>query len=381
MLVSFGLVAVTLYNHGNNIVTNSYLLGVERMFSGQNPYLEGGPNADIFKYSPLFGILFYPLSLISSPWLSLIWGFLNCGVYWWGVNRFFRVHEYSTKTLILAFLVLSLELNGSLHYQQINALLIGLSLGGLSYFRDSGFAKNSWKGIGWMSLATNFKVLGLSLMGPLMVFHPIPGLIALFAMMLAPAAILGFHRNMTLHSQWLDRLLGDTRSEGLLDISTVLQRIGVSASSANFVRIAILVLSAPLLIWLVRELRKSSKPSNSLIYAYASLAMSTVLLINPRTESPTFVMAAPAFWATWLMINSQEFCRGLSTLSTKLSRMSWWVAIFMTSIIFNAIWPRMLYRPSLNFKTYGLTVLWALTFFVAAKLLRKNNNVISNPVN
>jgi hypothetical protein len=374
--VAFAFAAPALYNYGHNVVLNAYLLGVERMFLGLNPYLSGGPNADIFKYSPLFAILFYPLSFIPSPWLSLVWALINCGVYWWGINRFFRISELNKRSLLGAFIVLSLELNGTLRYQQVNALLVGLSLGGLSYFRDTGFVRSTRAGLAWMSLASNFKVLGLSLMGPLTVFAPLRWILMSGAWLVLPVLVFGFRENWFFHTEWLGRLVADTESSGLLDISTVLQRSGLSGSLAKIVSLGILAISAPLLLLLAHRLRQSQGKISALMYTYAALALSTVLLINPRTESPTFVMVAPAFWGMWLVMKSEVFRLGLSRSVIWLSQGMWWISFWMTSIVFNSIWPRAIYQAELYLKTYGLALLWLLVLATTLRLLRPEKKLL-----
>ena len=376
MGVAFAFAAPALYNYGHNVVLNAYLLGVERMFLGLNPYLSGGPNADIFKYSPLFAILFYPLSFIPSPWLSLVWALINCGVYWWGINRFFRISELNKRSLLGAFIVLSLELNGTLRYQQVNALLVGLSLGGLSYFRDTGFVRSTRAGLAWMSLASNFKVLGLSLMGPLTVFAPLRWILMSGAWLVLPVLVFGFRENWFFHTEWLGRLVADTESSGLLDISTVLQRSGLSGSLAKIVSLGILAISAPLLLLLAHRLRQSQGKISALMYTYAALALSTVLLINPRTESPTFVMVAPAFWGMWLVMKSEVFRLGLSRSVIWLSQGMWWISFWMTSIVFNSIWPRAIYQAELYLKTYGLALLWLLVLATTLRLLRPEKKLL-----
>lgn len=369
VLVSYSFAVPRLFTTGRNIVINSYLLGVARIFGGQNAYLTGGPNADLFKYSPLFAIFFYPLSKVPSPWLSLLWGLLNCGVYWWGMNRFFGLARLSKGWLLAAFIVLSLELNGSLLYQQVNALLIGLSLGGLSYFRDTWPRRIPWTGVTWLSLAANFKILGLSLIAPLFLFAPVPWILASLILVMIPILIWGWSGNALVHQQWLARLVDDTGANGLLDIGTVLKRSGFPAMAATAVVISILILSAPVLIAIVRRLRRERGRTVHLWYAYAAVALSTVLLINPRTESPTFVMASPAFWAVLVIIRSEEFRIRLPKWKNRTFFGLWWLSFAMTSVVFNAVWPQVIFRASLPLKAYGLALLWFIAMFMSLRLL------------
>jgi hypothetical protein len=368
VLVALAFVVPTLFRNGANIVINSYLQGVRLSFNGSDPYLSGGIDTDLFKYSPLFAIFYWPFAQIPSPWLSLVWAFVNCGVFWWGTLRFFRLDREKGWKLFAAFFVLSLELNGSLRYQQVNALLVGLSLWGLADLRERGFRPLPFRGVGLLSLSANFKVLGLSLLGPLAFFTPMPWIAAGLASLLLPALVFGWDRNFELHRRWLERLFGDTQSAGLLDLATVLSRSGFDADLAKALSLAVLAVSAVLLLLLVRRIRQDRGRTDAWDL-YAGLALAAVLLVNPRTESPTFVMASPAFWALVAVLRREgpRLARGRRRAVCLL----WGVAFWMTSYVFNALWPRVLYEAALSSKTYGLLLLWVLLSAFAIREIRK----------
>src|SRR6185312_546618 len=88
ILCAFTLATVLpqLARHGTNIVTHTYAAGAWRLWHGISPYA-AAPDADLFKYAPLFGILYLPFALLAPAWQACLWAALNIAVFWAGVLR------------------------------------------------------------------------------------------------------------------------------------------------------------------------------------------------------------------------------------------------------------------------------------------------------
>ena len=136
-------------------------------------------------------------------------------------------------------------------------------------------------------------------------------------------------------------LAKDIGGEGLLDIQSVLTRWG-----------------APTL-GLVLKLSVAALSLLSLMRGPKSLSVLLMMLIltSPRTESATFVLAAPAFL---FIAESMEELSGKTRWGARFLFMA--CAFFLT-LSFNDLWPKVLFQPkNLHYatKTLGMMGLWIL---------------------
>jgi hypothetical protein len=336
--------------HGTNIVTHTYAFGAERVWAGLSPYVDPQGVSDRYKYSPFFAILYRPIALLYPRPEAFFWGVLNIFVFWLGISSWFRL-ETQNRWLLFGFLLCSMELDGSTRYQQINAMIAGLSLLGLNMFSRGKFLTSGLL----LSFAGAVKILPFIFLAPLLILNRsrfLLGVVAgLFIAFLLPTSVLGWQTNLQFHREWLQVLQHDSVATGILDIVTVLKRYGVE-NPQPLVALPIAIVSlVSIFLIIVRE----GSRGLGLFYSIAFLAL---LLLSPRTESPTFVFAAPAYIFLW-----RELSRVPMPARAPLMGL-WLLGIFLITLCMNDIWPRGIWDASslkqAN-KTFGVFSLWLLS--------------------
>lgn len=355
-LITVLFVCPSLLLHSWNIVTRTYHFGATQLWRGSLPYVlaEG---VDLNKYAPIFFVLYYPFTLFHERVEALLWGIFNISFFWWGVTRWFRLEKTSSYWLWAAFIFCSMELDGSVRYQQINAFLIGTTLLGLALFRDKRFLLSGLI----LAFITTVKILpGLFAFALLVPWNKkyVCGLASGFLLsLLIPAFVLGMEQNTLFHIRWIEIILTDLRGAGILDIGTVLSRYGV-LNARELVNYPIAFLSFGLLVWL-RFLPQFSW------FSWISLGVSCLLLASPRSESPTFVLAAPAYIAlTVCALEERTLIRRYCFLSLILA------GVFLTTLCMNDLWPRSIWNAAgmrnAN-KTFGVFILWLCSLVFCLK--------------
>lgn len=341
-------VAPHLFLHGTNIVTHTYAFGSHQFWAGLSPYADPRGAGDWFKYSPLFAWFYTPFAAMPSSLQAGFWGIFNIICFWFGVSVWFSWKKLESKWLWLGFLFCSMEADGSFRYQQMNASLVGLTLVGLYLYRTQ---KLRSAGL-LITIVTNVKILpGLFLTGLLIparkkYFQGI--VLGAFVCLAVPVLFWGFSKTMTYHWDWYSLLRRDTNTDGLLDIATILKRLGF-ASAKVWVLYPLSFFSLALFV-LYRFLKKSFEWD-----LWIPFGLLTLLLVNPRTESPTFVLAGPAY----LFLQRYSF-----TIQGKLKYLTlglWTLGVFFVTLCMNDIWPKALWNPGswLQFnKTLGVFILW-----------------------
>jgi hypothetical protein len=132
------------------------------------------------------------------------------------------------------------------------------------------------------------------------------------------------------------------RPEGFVNFHTMLTFLGFSEASAHVGSLALLVISVPLLFG----------------GRFVATNIAFALLSSPRTESPTFVLIAPAYLflaREWLDQPRAARWPGLAALAA---------AMFLITLGFNDLWPKRIFNPvALHFvtKSIGTFVLWLMS--------------------
>jgi hypothetical protein len=332
---------------GTNIVTITYGTAAERILHGILPY-QPAPGADMFKYSPFFALAYSPLTLFGPRLHAALWACVNISVFWYGVSRWFLFGKETPAWLWAALILCSMEMDGSLRYQQVNAFLAGLMLLGLADYRDGNFFRSGFL----LTVAANLKVVPLVFV--LALLYPIRGrylkaiLAAVLITVFAPALVLGLAKNFAFHRAWAEILVGDLGKPGLLDIETVMLYFGASPFMAKVTRLEVIGFSL-LAFGIVLARRPARFPWEDFI----PCGLGLMLLASPRTESPTFVLFAPAY----IFLVS-------ATLGKRFELALIAIAMFLITFAFNDLWPKAIWNPSasLHFttKTLGVFVLWLL---------------------
>lgn len=353
-LVTFAF-AVPKLLAGLNIVTATYAMGSSRFWQGAAPYAPPAPGCDWFKYSPLFALLYWPFWQLPDRAHALLWGLLNAGVFWAGIFRWHRLERRMGALMTAAWIACSMELNGPLLYQQVNPLLIGLALLGLAEVAGG----RDGRGGGLLALGANLKLLpGIFLLplAPTRRRLVLGAGVAALAAFLVPALVVGPGRAVTLHRNWLELLGRDAAGQGLADLGSVAEAAGFPYPAA----LRGTVLAVSLVALAAGAWRRAPDWG-----AWISLGASAILLASPRTESPTFVLLAPAylFLARHWLEERAPLLRlgGLAALA---------FGALLVTVTFNDIWPKSLWNPhatSYACKTWGTLILWALSLVALAR--------------
>jgi len=344
-----------LYSTGTNIVTETYRLGTLRFWSGIDPYALPLLGGDRYEYSPFFCLLYSFFAFLPSKAQALAWSLASCLIFWLGIvlwwDKFGRIWN---KRIAIAIALAAMELNICLLYQQINASIVGATLIGLWYYSERNLLRSGLL----LTLVTNTK--------------PIPGLFPILLLLrrepkfflalavgsvfalVVPFFFLGWTENVAMHLQWVFRLI-DTM--GLvrppqLDLGSVLGEL-VGQSVATPLTFACFALSIVLLIW--GSLREKLDWA-----CWISLALSFLLLASPRTESPTFVLIAPAYLFLAYRLNGIKTFRWIS-IGLNLSYV---LAGFMITVHFTDLWPRAWQLPfTIKYysKVLGTLLIWLLS--------------------
>jgi hypothetical protein len=321
--------------------------GALRFWKGENPYLTPILN-DYFKYPPVFALLFTPLTN-----QAFLWGLLNIVVFWTGITLWFRLSDQKSGFYLFFFLICSMEMDGPIRHFQMNAFIIGATLIALYLYREEKFLS---AGI-LLSIISSFKVFMLLIPVFLLLNRNkkywygcfLGALLAFFL----PALRVGLDKDLWLHQEWIKVLIENANSVTGIDGHAEERMINLSHALAylNFQLLgkilSILVLIGTSLLLGALSLQKKID-----WLLWVPLSLTCILLINPGTEGPTFVIAVPSLLFLYSKFSSER---------TKVLLLC--AAAFFLTIAYNDIWPHFIW----NFgdsraisKTFAVLLLWLL---------------------
>lgn len=348
-LLSTFIVAPAHIKTGTNVVTKTYEFAADAIGNQSNPYGSTGPERDIYKYGPVFAILYLPLGKLDPVSQAIAWAFFVSSVFWFGFLKLasaFGLFMPKTKSFWIFLALASLELDGSLRYQQVNGLLIGLAMVGWALV----VKRKEFRALLALVFASFLKALPLPFVGVLLlesrkrVFSV--SILSLF-FFLIPVWFLGWQQNLQWHLSWWETLRADSLAPGLLDVKTVFGRMGFLRVGIG---VSIFVGTVTGVVFIERVFRGRLRDTAALFF----LGVLTILLLNPRTESPTFVWASPAMFFLGIQ------CKHI------LNKVCFAAAVFLMSICFSDIWPKSLWNPlELDYapKIWGALLLWLLALW------------------
>ena len=353
VLITVVFVTPYLLLNGTNIVTNTYAFGSRQFWLGLSPYTDPRGQGDWFKYSPLFAWLYTPFASMPRSLQAAMWGLVNIILFWAGVCLWFPWGKFKSRWMWVGVILCSMEADGSFRYQQMNAALVGLVMIGTFLYKEN---RAGAAGV-ILAIATNIKILpGLFLLGLIFPIKKrfLAGILVGGTLCLAvPLSVWGLEKTWLYHREWYFLLFRDTQTEGLLDVATILGRLGFHHTKL-WVLYPISIVS--LTLFLTRRLNKNTSSWDG----WMALGLCTLLLVNPRTESPTFVMGGPAYLFLLRHLLDKKGSRRTILLGV------WCVGVFLITLCMNDIWPKFLWNPGpwrhAN-KTLGIFLLWTLSAF------------------
>jgi len=342
-LWSFACVVPVLIANGPNVCGVTFAEGADRFWSGLNPYaapLKG----DLFQYSPFFAFAYRIFSSQGPLVHSMSWVFLNSFLFWVGVGSWQAIGQRLTPWGWAALILCAMELDISLRYQQTNPMVIGLILLGIAAYR-----KERWAVSGAiLALVVNIKIFpvilaGLLFIRPFRKSWALSFLLTSMGLCLLPCVVVGLRNGVWLHWEQYRSIRADLPSRHLLDLYSLLQRWDfpvVASLSRAFIAGALLILFP----W--KWFTKGS--ANFAWEEWLFFMMTSMLLLIPRVESPTFVWMAPAYL---LLMNRS----GKKTMSVIV------LAGLLATFIYTSAWPKAFQLPIQEFwasKTIGALLLW-----------------------
>ncbi len=309
---------------GPNVVTRTYEVAAERLRMGENPYAEPPAGADRFKYAPAFALAYdflpEPTALRLSIWTAFN-AFALCAALVFWVSALGLGGAWSVAAIALALL----ELDISLRYQQCNGLLAGfLWLGALAFHARRGERAGAW----W-SLGFAVKVLPAAFLGAaLWPFRPRTWTVffataAVLFFVVVPFVPTGFRGVADLHLEWGQALARDLGRSELLDAYTLLRKAG-HPTLARAAQLGIALVTALAFVGETRAAARGHRAPRPELWALGAAAL---LLLSSGSESPTFVLLAPAYAV--LLARPERWLRWGGLL-----------AAFFGTVVYTDLWPK-----------------------------------------
>jgi hypothetical protein len=356
-LVSFLSLLPLLLKIGPNIVTITLQEGSTRFWEGLNPYAHPAIG-DVFHYPPFFAMVYGFFAYLPPKVGCIAWGFLNSFIFCAGISSWYLFTKKTSVWAWIALLICSMELDISMRYQQSNALVIGLVLLALYFFKSEKFLLSGFL----FALVTHLKIfpafLAIVLLWPPNKKFTVSFFASLLLLFFTIVIVAGWDRTIYLHAQQYIAVSTDMQTRHLLDIKSCLERLGLPTVGL------LLKLGVGLFTLLVFPLTRFLYPEENFPWGFwFTLTLSAFLLVLPRAESPTFVFIAPAYLFLMDKVKGKE---------RFLLRLLLLLAMFLITFIYTDAWPKIFLkgiRMSWTSKTLGVFVLWGLSFYLITKPL------------
>lgn len=334
---------------GPNIVLNTYAQAARRFLDLASPYQAYAVNLDQFKYSPLFawgfgGLMTFTQEFGVEHWRSTlqVWTLVNSFLFWLGVCRWIDFRKSRPSWFWIFFSACFLSLDLCLWYAQSNALIVGLMLIGLAEFKEG---RQGWAGF-FLALATNLKVFPFFLalllfkQGNRRYFSVFA--LTLITSLFVPALHVGWQPNLTFLKEWVEILGSDMQGRGILDLQTVL-------GQGRWLSFLILGITS---IGFWGRFSDRELP-------WISAALSAILLTNPRTELPSFVIAGVAL----LFL--------VETILERFKKWAWVIALPLFAVAYYLAFQESRFTAAKlvhgEMKTWGTLFIWVLGVILVTK--------------
>jgi alpha-1,2-mannosyltransferase len=300
------LVIATLVIHDpfkHTVTLGSYHPSAENWWARKNIYI--GPSG--MNYLPHFAILYSPFHFLPMGLSELLWrlsaaGTLAGGL--WLLVRELFVFEPERPFLWTTILALPLSL-AALRNGNANAIFSGVTLLAIVAILQQRW----WLAVGWMTLATALKPLGIVLLLLASIYYaPVARRMAvgIFALVLFPFFFAPPDYVLTQYRQAWNNLsaCAAVTEHRFADLNGIFRTFGMSLSAKESTLVGFVSGGVTAVAWLWGARRFN--PALRCLWLYA-LTAAYLMLFNPMTEENSYVILAPALgvWGACLLFNEE----------------------------------------------------------------------------
>ena len=320
--------AVTIAKPEFRSVTSAYRHASENWFAGRDiyPQREGEMN-----YLPQFAILFSPFAQLPKAASDTLWRLLQMGVFVSALRRLATVAQSGRMDLFLLVSILAAPVAlGTVMNGQSNLLLAGaMGHAAVDLLRHRNWAVAGWLNVGLIAKPITVVMALLVAATDGTVVPWLLGGITLTA--LAPLAFDAWPTVAGSYSAWFRQLLLLVPSEEprFEDLASLLRVLGWHLDPGVWFVLRVTAGAAILAAWWIGS-RRLEGPHR--VLTLLGLSAGYLMLFNPRTESNSYVILAPA-----IAVLAARF------LAVESSRVGWVLAALALALgnagMGNPIWP------------------------------------------
>ncbi len=296
--VTFAVIFIRIALTSRHNIYATYEAAGKDWLAGRNLYTTTHGRG--FVYSPLAAVFFAGLSLLPDLLSNILWRLLNAAVYLGGVWTWLKVGingDISRKGFPVVFLLLLPLSLGNLNTGQANPLVVGLLMLGIL-----GAKSERWYVAAFcVACAAYLKIYPLAAGLLLAVVFPrkCAGrlLIALVILGVLPFLFQKPSYVLAQYQSWSVTRATDDRhiyEPGIAphDLLLVLRAVRLSINERAYAAVQFLAGLGIALVCFFGRLRRW--PQNRLLAALFTLVCCWMVLLGPATESPTYILLAPA---------------------------------------------------------------------------------------
>ena len=321
-----------------------------------------------YLYSPTFGLffLFFSTSGVGMYAGIYLWAILNLFFFWFGFKSILNILDGKDALLrgglyFFALLLVVNEFMGTLTNLQSNALIIGLSLLGISWYVKGRYALSALV----LAVGFNFKLIPLPIaLLLLMDFKPkYAALFILFSTVIftIPLAILPSDFYFGILGHWVRIMLTDPMHPVFLGLEPTLWSYGYRVDGMWFVAF---MLANALGIAAVAFFAFKKSPER-FVEAVVPLVLLFIVLFNKRSERPSFIIITPVLvFVMHAAIHArQKGNAALAYAHYTVLAFAW----FLISFSYSDLCPKVCrnFADAKHFKTFGALLLYVWAWYAA----------------
>jgi hypothetical protein len=325
-------IRVMVSNPLKNSVFPIYQMGAERWEERSDLYAPPPKHLDVYRYHPVFAAALVPSLSIEPKLASLLWRWLNLGIFIAGFYSVMRLPAFyvrmNNRSRPVAWgLIIPLVLQ-SFNNAQANLGMAGV----LMLATTSAILTRYSKAAGWLMFAVMFKVYPIVLGCLFCLIVPIQFfprfIVMLVLLMLSPYLFAEATYVTEQYSNWLNDLQTDS-SRQLADLERaprdafLLLRVWFSPPSMNIYRSLQACIGLLIAIWLLVQRNRLGR-ADRLFWAFIFGTL-WMVIFGPATESSTYTLLAPICILAWFSDSRIRWQR--------ISAILGWAFIAMPSLV------------------------------------------------